>query len=212
MTEAATTKAASTEAAGPPDLISETPLTKFMTRIADIHFQMHQPEIDVHSYVLRRGRRFTSKPLTKQEKEYINTYNWHRHQKKQCYMNAQMTALIMPSQDDMTLLYAEGFLGIRNMEYGIHHAWLSLNGKVVDTTLRTNPNSRRVMGTIPGEYEYYGVEMDPEICIHSVEHKTWTPIIDDWECGWPLLTKDETWIKETQERIRQKFKTESEKE
>ena len=188
---------------------SETPLSRFLTRISETHAYMNKPEIDVHGYVLKRGRRFASQPLTQQEKEYIDSCDWTNHQKKQCYMNAQMTAIVMAPRKDMTLLYTEGFLGMGDMEYGIHHAWLSLNGKLVDTTLRTKPDDQRVMGIIPEGYEYYGVEMDPEQCFHSVGHKAWTPVIDDWECGWPFLTKDESWIKETKEAIQEKFNTEN---
>ena len=65
----------------------------------------------------------------------------------------------------MKLLYAEGFLGFGS-SYAIPHAWLSLNGKVVDTTVRPQESGdQRVMGTIPRGWEYYGVELETERCI-----------------------------------------------
>ena len=93
----------------------------------------------------------------------------------------------------MTFLYAEGFLGMRG-QYGIHHAWLSLNGKVVDTTLRISrepgEDDRRPMGIIPQDLEYYGVELNPSECLHSIKHRTAEPLIDDWKCGWPLIARE----------------------
>ena len=160
-----------------------------------VHTEMDQPELSVHGYVLRHGKRFISQYLTPREEKYVNLHSWQRHRKKQCYRNAQSTALAMPQTERMKLRYAEGFFGIQTgseMEIGIHHAWLSLNGKLVDTTLRTQPGNLPIMGIIPENWEYYGVELDPLECLHSLDHRAWTPLIDDWECGWPMLTREDS--------------------
>ena len=178
---------------------NHTPLREFMRRIAGEQEKQGHGDLSVHGYVLRNGRSFRSEPLTPEEQRHIDRCGWQAHRAKQCYHNAQTTALAMPSQDGMTLRYAEGFVGL-GMSCGINHAWLSLNGKVVDTTIRIDRtagrrrvNSRnRPMGLIPEGWEYYGVELDPMECLHSMDHHMdgIGPLIDDWRCGWPLLVRE----------------------
>ena len=105
-----------------------TPLTRFMKKLRDIQAYMDQPELSVYGYVLLRGKNFTSQPLTPEEADYMESADWRRHRKKQCYKNAQLTALTMPPNSQMELRYVEGLVGMNGMELGIHHAWLSLNG------------------------------------------------------------------------------------
>ena len=148
-------------------------------------------DISVHGHILKMGRLFDSRSLTSEEQAYIDLCNWREHRKKDCYYNAQMTAMSMPPRTGVRLLYAEGFVNTGN-GVAIHHAWISLNGKVVDTTLRTGEKDdlERVMGIVPVGWEYYGVELDPEECLHSLDHGTAVPLTDDWQCGWPLLTRE----------------------
>ena len=172
----------------------ESPLTRYIKDVLSAQKSLNMEDKSVHGYVLRRGRLFTSQTLTPEEQEYIDRCGWRSHQTKQCYYNAQLTALTMPEQEGMTLLYAEGFLGMRGTLYGIHHAWLSLNGKVVDTTVRISlepgEDDRRPMGVIPQDLEYYGVELNPSECLHSIEHRAAEPLIDDWKCDWPLIARE----------------------
>ena len=176
---------------------AESPLTRYIKDILSAQKDMNLEDRSVHGYVLHRGRLFTSQTLTPEEQEYIDRCSWRSHEVKQCYYNAQLTALTMPEQEVMTLLYAEGFLGMRS-KYGINHAWLSLNGKVVDTTLRISrrisrepgEDDRRPMGIIPQDLEYYGVELHPSECLHSIKHRAAEPLIDDWKCGWPLISRE----------------------
>ena len=170
--------------------MTSSPMTRFLQRIAEV-----SPAPNVHQYILRKGRLFHSQPLTQDEQRYIDRCDWKRHQAKQCWKNAQLTALTMPAQEGMTLLYAEGFVSL-GWEHGMEHAWLSLNGKVVDTTIRPkgtrNPGKEdpRIMGVIPKKWEYYGVEFRPESCGHILEHDLMGPLIDDWQCRWPLLSTE----------------------
>ena len=165
-----------------------SPLRDFLARIASVQEEHGHGSLSVHAHVLRHGRSFVSQNLTPEEQEYIDRCGWREHEIRQCYHNAQMTALTMPGQEGMNLLYAEGFVGL-GMEYGVEHAWLSLNGKVVDTTLRTQKENdqARVMGVIPEGWEYLGVELDPHECMHSMEHGRMGPLLDDWQCGWRLV-------------------------
>ena len=165
-----------------------SPMRDFLERIAAAQDEHGHGNLSVHRHVLRHGRSFVSQNLTTEEQEYIDRCGWREHEIRQCYHNAQMTALTMPGQKGMNLLYAEGFVGL-GMEYGVAHAWLSLNGKVVDTTLRTQKGNdqTRVMGVIPEGWEYLGVELDPHECMHSMEHGRMGPLLDDWQCGWRLV-------------------------
>ncbi len=189
-----------------PEKSQLTSYLRMMTKVQEDHGQGH---LSVSGYVLRNGRMFESCPLTPEEQRYIDRSEWRKHRIKECYHNAQMTAITMPPQEEMTLLYAEGFISL-GMEYGINHAWLSLNGKIVDTTMRirlgsqilnqlgnrpgTRPEDRhdldRPIGIIPDGWEYYGVEFDHRECAHSLEHGRMTPLIDDWECGFPMQKRD----------------------
>ena len=171
-----------------------SPLAHYLQQIYEIQQHSSRPELSVHGYVLRRGRLFNSSPLTPDEQAYIDQTRWHEHKIKQCYRNAQFAVLTLPSQQDMTLLYVEGFINI-GYDYGIHHAWLSLNAKVVDTTVRTNPDEPgrdrdRPMGTFPDGWEYYGVEFDPVQYLSMTRGRNITPLLDDWENRWPLIAQD----------------------
>lgn len=172
-----------------------TPLEEYLRQMAMITGEMRGPELSVHGYVLRNGRRFESEPLTREEWDYIDLSEWRMHPPKQCYRNAQMAAGTLPRREGMALRYAEGFVDI-GLGIGINHVWLSLNGKVVDTTTRIDRRRRnggaanRPMGVFPEGWEYYGVELDPAECEHSVIHDGMGPLIDDWLCGWPLLARE----------------------
>ena len=171
----------------------ESPLERFMRRIAESLEERDHGDLSVHGFVMRRGRRFESQPITPEEWEHLKLVDWRRHQQRQCWRNAQVTALTMPSQEGMTLRYAEGFLRTTQHDFGVAHAWISLNGKVVDTTVRTDfedKDSPRVMGTIPEGWEYWGVELEPRECTHYLEqHTEIGSLLDDWQCGWPILTR-----------------------
>ena len=173
-----------------------TPLVEFLRNMESTMEEHGHGHLSVHGYVLRHGRTFKSQPLTVEEREYIDLCGWPEHQMRQCWQNAQTAALTMPPGDGMTLLYVEGFVGT-GLGIGINHAWLSLNGKVVDTTIRIDHRKRgtaknRPLGEFPEGWEYYGVELDPSECMHSQEHRDGMgPLIDDWLCGWPLLARDQ---------------------
>lgn len=173
---------------------TNTPLVEFLRQMESDMAERGHAERSVHGYVLRNGRSFRSQPLTREERDYIDLCGWKSHRMKQCWVNAQTSALTMPPREGMTLLYTEGFM-TTGLGIGINHAWLSLNGKIVDTTIRIDHRKRgtarnRPLGIIPEDWEYYGVELDPLECLHSQEHDEIGPLIDDWLCGWPLLARD----------------------
>ena len=148
----------------------------------------------VSHYLLANGRTFESAPLSAEELAWTAQLGWRRHQPRQCYRNAQVTALTVLPPDGMSLHYVEGFIMPAGPPIPVEHAWLSLNGKVIDTTLRPNDDKGcRVFGTIPEGWEYYGVEMPVDVCQHVPDrHKRHISLIDDIECRWPLL-KETGW-------------------
>ena len=142
---------------------------------------------DPASYVYRNGKSFTSQELTAAEQKYVQRLSIGNYPIKQCYRNSQTVALKASIESEIVLRYVEGFVDA-GIGLPLAHAWLSVNGKVVDLTLRVNNEAyKRVYGIIPSNYEYYGVEMDPAECAHCFKHGKYISLIDDWECGWPKL-------------------------
>ena len=146
----------------------------------------------VHGHVLTHGKIFQSQPLTTEETNLLNTVQWRTHRPKHCFQNAQETALALHRRTgpDIKVRYAEGFImHTFKVPMPVAHAWVSLNGKVVDTTLRPDRDNRheRVTGIIPEEWQYMGVELEPERSLHALHHGHVISLLDDWKCGWPLL-------------------------
>ena len=160
---------------------SQTPLVKYMKSAAKA-----SGSHSVVGYVLEHGRHFKSEPLNDVEQEFVSSIFWKSHPAKQCYLNCQMEALSLPPTHDIVLWYVEGYVD-PGIGYAIDHAWLSVNHKVVDPTMRVDTPSRRITGLIPDDWAFYGVELDPEACQHSLVHGAAISLIDDYECGWPYI-------------------------
>ena len=143
----------------------------------------------VPAYILRNGRQFKSQPLTEPERLYVKRIQWGKRRPKQCYKNCQQEAMALPAAEGITLKYVEGYLS-PGIGFGVDHAWLSINGKVIDPTVRTNEKPAHNVGTITNGWEYFGVEMEPSECFHVLKHMKFIPIIDDWECRWPMLKRE----------------------
>ena len=143
------------------------------------------PHMTPDEYVLANGRPFASQPLTPAETTYLSAVDWQIYLPMQCYRNAQHLLLSLPPTEEMTLSYNEGYF-TTGAPYGIIHAWLSLNGKVIDPTARKNPGQTPITGEFPLEWEYLGIELDPSRWPHNVDHGP-GGVLDDWECGWPML-------------------------
>lgn len=151
--------------------------------------------LSINSYLLRRGHAYPSQALSVEESALFTDVDFTRFKLKQCYYNAQ--TLMMEFQDNAEVKYAEG-LAANNTQVPTFHAWLSVNGKVVDPTwgrLRMEPKETlqvvrlsHIMGTLPPGWEYWGVEFSCEdVAIAMVAHKSAISILDDYECRWPVL-------------------------
>ncbi len=140
----------------------------------------------VHAFVAGNGRDFQREELTGEERKFVSLIPWKSRKPKQCYLNAQMEALTLPETPGITLMYTEGYVD-PGMGACIDHAWLSVNGKVVDPTIRVQGEPGRIIGLFPEGWGYYGVEIEPSRCLISLERGRAVPLIDDWENGWPMI-------------------------
>lgn len=93
--------------------------------------------VDPREYILAHGRTFEPAPLTDEEyKAVLEGVRIVRRRRRgwkfprgECFNNSSKLALAMPD----VLKYTEGFF--RSL-IPIHHAWITINGKVVDMTQR----------------------------------------------------------------------------
>lgn len=88
------------------------------------------------AYVLKHGIWFDSQPLTDEEFSVVRAAvaAWGRDpQTRECFYNAQAIAMSDPTR---SLVYTEGFA--HGGVIPCHHAWLSINDKVVDLTWRND--------------------------------------------------------------------------
>ena len=122
--------------------------------------------------------------MTGAEHKYVGTFNWENHLPKQCFANAQVVAWTtrhIGPPEGIDVKYVEGYVLLPECPLPIHHAWISVNGKVLDTTLK-------VTGIIPSGWEYLGVEMSLHAVDHAIlDHEAHISILDDYACGWPFL-------------------------
>ena len=140
--------------------------------------------IDRYSYMLANTREFESAPMTDAEREYVDMFNWDSHLPRECFANAQVVAWAtryIGPPEGIDIKYVEGYVLVAECPLPIDHAWISVNGKVLDTTLK-------VIGTIPDGWEYLGVELPLQAVDHAiVDHEAHISLLDDYACGWPLL-------------------------
>lgn len=156
----------------------------------------------MEDYVLREGQDFASEPLTDSEMSWLFALiGDSRFQIKQCYYNSQRLLVYtghVHNPDGHELRYVEGYaLGVIPMLHG----WLSLNGKVVDLTMRLRSKLRRqscvgrrrlqdrVLGEFPSdERQYRGVTFETDFVLaRVVATGMMGTLIDDWQNGYPLL-------------------------
>ena len=178
----------------PADTGAQNTLSEYLASWDTALSELNTGRIHPQQYVNRHGRQFTSQPLTPAERSYTELIHWHRCRPNQCYRNSQLAALTLPPHPGITLRYAEGYFSM-GWGIGIEHAWLSLNGKLLDLTLR-DPDNRPILGLIPEDHEYIGVEFHTALCRHAVLHRKHISLIDDYECRHALLSHDPKTLKE----------------
>lgn len=148
----------------------------------------------IEAFVLAHGHAFASRALTVAERQAVQPLllgeEWPI---KQCYTNSQR---LLICDVEHRFEYVEGYVFDPRCPLPILHAWLSLNGKVVDVTLRTQALARgrtwlrnRVVGTFPDrDREYYGAVLPRRLVLGAIlETGRGGALLDDWEHGYPLL-------------------------
>ena len=168
------------------------------------------PYTSLADYLLDRGHAFESKPpLTEEEFAFLTSVADYARRceqgrvfpPKQCFANAMMLTL---ADADDRLTYCEGF-AVTGL-FPVHHAWLTLDGKLVDVTRSLRPEATqefidgkapqadlkdRVLGAIPEGWEYLGVEFQRS----AVRDYIWElgqtgSLIEDYDRGFPLLKQE----------------------
>jgi hypothetical protein len=180
-----------------------------------------QSMISKEQYILDNGRAMSSEPLDEEQRSIIDTFtNQFEPQVKECFFNAMFMCMVAQWRDDLhpRIKYCEGFAQSISL-FPVHHAWITLDGKVVDLTLTTNKYtleqltafmhegvelprnedlSDRILGEIPEDWQYFGVEFESKkVARQFMERESSFSMIDDWERQWPLLQKND----QTQDQI-----------
>jgi hypothetical protein len=172
-------------------------------------------------YILDNGRAMSSEPLDEEQRSIVETLTQtFEPQPKECFFNAMFMCMVSVWDKELTsrIKYCEGYVSCKS-PFPVHHAWITLDGKVVDLTLTTNKYtleqltafmhegvelsrnedlSDRILGEIPEDWQYFGVEFESKkVGQQFVERGSSFSLIDDWERGWPLLQKND----QTQDQI-----------
>ena len=155
-----------------------------------------------YDYVAKEGQEFLSSPLTDEEwaileaaaKQALDSLHEKDFPIKQCFSNSQALVMFDPAKK---LQYVEGFcLGI----IPIHHGWVTINGKVIDVTMRIRKGEafdRKLWGNrCIGEFAegrlYCGKVFETQYVSEQVVARSqWGSLIDNWEEGFPLLRGEE---------------------
>jgi len=145
--------------------------------------------LGMEDYLLQHGKQFQSIPLTGEELDMVQVASLsHRCEQGQCFYNAQFISYVNPG-----FTYCEG---VAVSVIPTHHAWLTLNGKVVDLTWRLHGDKApRVilpeynLGTFESPYQYFGVEIPGGDWLKwwSSHKNVAVPVLDDWKNDWSLF-------------------------
>jgi hypothetical protein len=144
-----------------------------------------------YGYVAAKGKPYRSEPLTDAERAHLFNVidqSCRRFPIKQCFYNSQMVAVTDKTNQ---LKYVEGFVADPRVPIPIHHGWLTLNGKVIDLTLRRTRRGKgrlrdRAIGTF-GDRQYVGVEFSKDYVLrYMLDTGQAGTLIDDYERGYPL--------------------------
>jgi hypothetical protein len=133
---------------------------------------------------LKHGKLYEPKELDSTEKQIIKKalkrIGFHP-QKKECFYNAQMLSL---SDNTGKIKYCEGF-ALKIIP--TNHAWIELNGKVIDVTW-TDKEDNVFLGTFPDDMAYLGFNMDkPSIREKQFRTSMACSFLDDYMEDYKLL-------------------------
>lgn len=142
-------------------------------------------------YVLSNGIAYQSQKLTGDElKLVLNAIGHKKFPVKQCFYNSMILASNNPE-----LTYVEGYILSSRVPLPILHAWITINNKIVDVTLRCYERKGRLGYAVLGEFDedtnaYFGVAFSrADVLKYMFETSSAGSLIDDWMRGYPLLRK-----------------------
>ncbi len=158
----------------------------------------------VTDFVVDRGvPQPESAALTEEQYDYlirVATATTLPFESKQCFHNAMMLT-VLDSQMEGRIEYVEGYCFSGMIP--VHHAWIELDGKLVDLTRSLRPEAvqeffdgiapqadlrDRVLGVIPEGWEYLGVKVESdEIATYVWEHEETNSIITNHHDGLPMF-------------------------
>jgi len=120
----------------------------------------------------------TVEPLTDDERQYveklITTFGRRMIKPKTCYRTAQ---LLMLHDEEKRLRYWE-------CGHPIPHAWVTINGKVVDVTAEATDRQLKRMGMTPDQHDYdysRGVEIAWELVAENMRRTREHGPVVDWD-------------------------------
>jgi hypothetical protein len=138
-----------------------------------------------YHFILKHGRFFNPEPLKSHEqlilKKALKRINFVP-QKKQCFYNAQMLAL---TDNSGQIKYCEGF-ALKIIP--ANHAWIEINGKVVDVTW-ADKEGKNFHGTFPDDIAYLGFNMSKNDIMKQFKTGLACSFLDDFNDGFQLLKK-----------------------
>lgn len=160
---------------------------------------------NIQELILEQGVAFygPGEPLTDDEVELLlKVSRWATFKQRECFYNAQRIAALSDQ-----IKYWEGYAQ-GSIAFPVHHAWVTINDKVVDLTWKFHGAKSRVnhdpcpdkwedrfaVGTFPEDAVYLGVEIDASDALRRmVDRGACYSYLDDWEEGFPLLRRD-AWV------------------
>lgn len=165
----------------------ESNIIKYLKMITDFYLKQTNTGLQgtkfkhPDQFFLEKGTFFKSQQLTDQElaivKEAMKLLTF---QIKECYYNSQSLA-----QRNRKILYVEGYCFAGMIPFA--HAWNTINGKVIDTTLKFLNMGKSILGVFPQGWEYFGTDFSiDEIREMWAKYKMAYPIIS-YEMDWKHL-------------------------
>lgn len=159
-------------------------------------------------FVLDRGKVPKSEPLTEEQFDYLRRIarmTGLLFKPKQCFHNSMLLTM-EDSVWSKRIEYVEGFAFTGSIP--VHHAWVKLDGKLVDLTRSLRPEAAeeflkdikpqadlkdRVLGEIPDGWEYLGVQFDrKEVWDYVTHYGETNSLIDNWNLDYRCLRMGRT--------------------
>jgi hypothetical protein len=133
-------------------------------------------EPSLYEVLLRHGREMTIERLTMTEARHIAKLSRSRggvnsFKRRECYMNAQKLRLEEYWNGGRRVQYWEGYVAWEGGPLPIGHAWVTINGKVVDVTLRAVDKTK--------QHSYFGIAVPPKLLMdHMQITERYCPVIE----------------------------------